>query len=533
MDKSPSLKFALGVFSIFVLDMRPCGGIISPTDEIRRIEIMAFRQVEDEVYGKAGDAVRAATRPDPDTSHEGRADLVSAAAALVLERAMPNLFAKTHETSADRYLEQGTREWRALHGATARYIDKSINEPEAIKSPGEGVGMIVSDVIQRVSAHKIVNAAGNREIIPLLNEDQAILMHMARQDQRLLLDFSHISTGSVDRISPDMSDSLAEVLGGRLDNGLEHEIDRAARAVDSIVEREKNADQNISRMMMPIEEESFEKIDAFHRYGISTDNMMLDTALDLLSQQHTEPTLDPSYPMSIAQARLYNEGYHSYASSPSELASMAISDAAIIEAARDNYDDLSEDNQLKASGDYHLIETEGETQAIERRILHSLDTPALDKLKLEVMYLNSPFSEEFEHYRNKALDRVAAQASRSPEGPANPVFDEVAKSATAILKKHDNIEDSAFVDIADALDYFHARKPGGDRSLVNSADNLLLRLDDRSMSKSKEFDALSESVEKASAHLAKESAEPAKEASKGPSPLAQQLAAALSQGMGR
>ena len=190
-----------------------------------------FRQIDDRFYGQAGKAISAASDAGVVYPEYDNAELVAAAASVALERGAPRLIAQTYDIGADSYLKQGSQAWRKLHPAVARFVETDLNESEAIPSRGEGVRMVVADVIQAESARKVVMAAGNKDFEDMLNPEQTELMRMARNDQSFLRDLSSISIGSLDRLSPETAGSLKEALDAPIPGRLGQEVSLLSRAV--------------------------------------------------------------------------------------------------------------------------------------------------------------------------------------------------------------------------------------------------------------------------------------------------------------
>jgi hypothetical protein len=529
---------------------------------------MAFRNLGDEFRVQATEAIAASGKPGTEYSEYDSADLVAAAAAIALERGAPNLFASTHETKAARYMEQGTREWRALLDATARFIEKDVNGSEAIGSRGEGVGIVVADVLQTVQAHKILSAAGNKDMELLLNDHQKGIMEEARKDQGLLRDMSFISRGMFESLSPEMAESLETALATPLGGRLGEEVSLMKRAVDGIVDRDEQRSEEMRmneeayRGFSPISDSAFERVERFHREALSTGDKPLDKAMNLLTSQGMmdRGSLSWSNPMMIAQARIYQEGYSGFTPASADLASMAVSDANIIQAARHDFKDTSVENDFKGEGHYHLLE-DREAIRIERQIMFADATPPIDKVRLEVGMIESAGIAGVDRAHMRAKEGV----SYEPD-----ILDEMAKAADAVLKRHDNVEDRSFTQMEEALVNFRAGKDGSKGVLVESADFLASRMDDLSISNSKEWEDLSKSVDRAlgispekvesraasmaafeserkenpvehvkedkasrADHMAALQQEGGAEQRKPPTQLGQQLAAALGQGFGR
>lgn len=455
-----------------------------------------FRQIDDRFYGQAGKAISAASDAGVVYPEYDNAELVAAAASVALERGAPRLIAQTYDIGADSYLKQGSQAWRKLHPAVARFVETDLNESEAIPSRGEGVRMVVADVIQAESARKVVMAAGNKDFEDMLNPEQTELMRMARNDQSFLRDLSSISIGSLDRLSPETAGSLKEALDAPIPGRLGQEVSLLSRAVDGIVDREEALDERLAGAegvlgrFSEIPDELRERVQDFHRNGVSTGTKEIDSAMVLLSEMGKVPeNLHPNDPIMIAQARLLHESMEGVSKSSSELASMALSDAQIMIEGRREYM-MTEmmpgiDSDIRGQGQYHLLE-ERDQARIERDIVYGMKTAPIEKVRLEVMALETSGV--------AAIDRARV---KQDEARIDPVLaEEVAKAAGAVMDRHPEDENHAFVQMGHALsDFHHGRRD--DRSLVEAAEELAQSMDDRSMSGGKEWEGLSVAVDRA------------------------------------
>ena len=97
---------------------------------------------------------------------------------------------------------------------------------------------------------------------------------------------------------------------------------------------------------------------------------------------------------------------------------MAVSDANIMQAARDNYNDTSAENEFKGEGQYHLLE-DREAVRVERQIMFADVVPAIDKVRLEVAMLESAGIAGLD--RAHFQSRAASMASFEAERTENPV----------------------------------------------------------------------------------------------------------------
>ena len=455
-----------------------------------------FRQIDDSFYKQASEAINASTDAGSVYPEHDSAELVAAAAAVALERGAPRLIAQTYDIGADSYLKQGSQAWRKLHPAVARFVETDLNKSERISSRGDGVRMVVAEVIQAESANKVVMAAGNKDFEDMLNPEQTELMKMARGSHSFLRDLSSISTGSFDRLSPETAESLKVALDAPIPGKLGQEVSLLSRAVDGIVDRQETLDDKLSRAegyekdFLPISETYRNQVQAFHRDGASTGVEAVDGAMELLKKMDKIPEdLNPNDPIMIGQARLLQENMVDVSRSPSDLASMAISDAAIMhDARRKVMADPKPFPELDAigQGDYDTVGVSEGSGNLLRRIIYGLETPPIDKIRLEV--------EMLETSGVAAIDRARVKQDEARIDPK--LADEVAKAAGAVMDRHPEDGDYAFVQMGHALsDFYHGRR--NDRDLVEAAEELANSMDDRAMSGSKEWEAMSVSVDKA------------------------------------
>jgi len=470
---------------------------------------MAFRQIDDEFYKAAGQAIDASGKPGTVYPEYDGAELVAAGAALALERGAPRLMAKTYDTGASQYLAQGSRAWAPLHGAVARFSETDLNESEAIASRGDGVKMVVSDVLQRVSARRVIQGADLPDLEPLLNEGQMKMAERARVDSAFRKDMSSIAVGDFQAVSPDMSASLKEALDAPLTGKIGEEVSLMSRAVDGIVDRdEKMGEQMLANegalgQFSPISKDSMDRVVAFHKDGISTRSDTMDASLKLLSDQgHVPESLNPNEPIMIAQARLLQDARSGFSDAPADLASMALSDADIMTRGRMAMDDPTPDVDRIGQGRYHELDDSVQAH-YERLIVFGMKTTPLDKVRLEVGMLENSGIAALDRAHFKQKDETVQIA------PENAL--EVATAADVVMNKHSGNDEFAFVQMGHALiDFRHSIPDPGyiendldrmvNRSVVEAAEHLVQTMDDKSMSGSPEWEALSKSVDKAMGH---------------------------------
>lgn len=385
---------------------------------------MTFRTIDDDLYGKAGQAIRAARNTDAAYPEHDNAELVASAAALALERGAPKLIAFSYETTAEDYLKQGSIPWRSMHSAVARFIDTDLNESEALSERSDSVKMVVSQVLQQVSAKKVVEVAEIRDFEEFANPQHIELAKMCRSDVSFMKDMRSVAVGFFDRVSDEMAPLLKEALDAPIPGKLGQEVALLTRAVDGIVHREEkltershHADGALGKFT-PLSGESLDKVFGFYFNGESTGNDSIDAAFSLIREHKQLTSLNhDNDPLVMAQARLIQENRSDLSMAPADLAAMALSDAAIMQKARDKLygydvmDDKIQDEPVMVSspeemktvstifwsvkdldsigqGNYHELVQE-DREVIDRDIVFATKIPAFDRVKLEVAMLEN------------------------------------------------------------------------------------------------------------------------------------------------
>lgn len=415
---------------------------------------MPFREIEDQFYKQAGYAIDASRGGD--YFEYDHAELVAASAAIALERGAPRLIASSYDTPAESYLEQGSQAWRRLHSGVARFIETDANESKSIWSAGKGVDMVVGDVLQQVSARKIAMAAENRDFEPWLNEAQLEMARAARVDERLRKDIGLISTGSYSALSDGISDQLDRALKEPLTGSIGLHASRGRTAVDAIadrseelLERVSSAEGGFAFMFTPVSKESMDKVVAFHRDHVPTGNPAIDRTMEMLSGTgRTGWPSDIEEPIMIAQARLIEDRAYHVASMPSDMAVMALTDAAIMREARAELDP-DHDTDLKARGRYDLL-PEDMAEKVGRMIVFGQRTLPTDRIRMEL----------------EMMDRADGMERIRPE-----LADEVARTAGRLVDANRDDHSPEMVDMSHRLsDHYHGRRD--DRALVDAAQHL-------------------------------------------------------------
>ena len=357
---------------------------------------MKFREVSDDLYQEAGDVIKAANGNGPRVFP--KVEMVATGAALALERGAPRILAASYDTSADEYLKEGSRAWRKMHGATARYLDFEKTDLSAdILAPSEGIKMIVADVAQRISADKIVNAAKNKDLEELLLPEQKALAEMAREDKTFRDNMALIAVGSFERLSPDVAKAFGEALETPMGGRLQREVEIIGQAVNGFSMREASVrqafiDGDEIDFLKPISDDSHMAVRRFHEVGAKAGDPVIEDAMELLARSgHVPANLNSNSPIMIAQARLVENNFFDLVHRPSDYAAIALSDAAIMEKARKSHSHDIETQSI-ADGAYHELPEE-KMREIQQRILSAEATPAIDRLRLEMNHIdNSPAS---------------------------------------------------------------------------------------------------------------------------------------------
>lgn len=356
---------------------------------------MGFRRVDDLHFESATQAIDSARRGG--YAGKDKADIIAAGAALSLERGAPGLMSDNHETKADRYLDQNTLPWSKLHCAVSRFIETSQTAPEEIGSPGDGVRRVVADIAQQVSAMKVLAAAGNKDFETSLNSAQRELAENARLDPSFKRQIASIKVGDYHELSPDMSSAMEQALKLPLESSLEKEVVKVGMAVSAIIKREEGRAIEIfgEENFASFSPQSSRRVLDFHAEGVTTKFPRVDAALMLLAERGRGMDFGAMDPADqIAQARLVAEGEKHAGADPSYLAARAITDAKMINAARDSIKSEvhpSPQMEAMASGNYEKLDPARQSEVAHALKSASL-TPAIDKVTIEVAKLDKGLS---------------------------------------------------------------------------------------------------------------------------------------------
>lgn len=406
---------------------------------------MSFKEVDDHSRVQAGEAIRTALGNGNNVSRPNQSlEYVAAGAALALERGAPNLMTLSYGLDAGDYLNEGSRAWSSLHGALSQVINTDLDEAKPIPSYGDLVKQTVGNVLQTSSARQVLMAAGNNDMRMGLNDAQLSLVDMCREDQGLLRQMSFIAVGSYERLSPEMSEGLADALSQPIPGKPGLEAESVAKSVDSLVNRleilhgnYENTNDGLSPRFMPISQDSLNKVVDFHNTPFpeeskSTGDPKIDAAMSILFDQERVPmNLDVNNPIMIAQARLIEEGASRYTDSPADLAAMAITDARIMTQATSHMMDLdfetnhiadrrhvvafagmnAADLESVSKGEYHKIDPSHQDNVAYAMALGTA-VPPIDRLRLEVATQNG----ESPSFAMQGVETKSAEKLSNPAG---------------------------------------------------------------------------------------------------------------------
>lgn len=122
-------------------------------------------QVSDEINREAGDVIRAVSGKGPRLEVEPHPgfEAIVAGAAKALEKGAPHALYDSRSTPAERWLEDGTNEWRHFHSATALALNNARGKGEIVVSTTEEIMThIVSDVLTQTGAKRMSMAVADR-----------------------------------------------------------------------------------------------------------------------------------------------------------------------------------------------------------------------------------------------------------------------------------------------------------------------------------------------------------------------------------
>ncbi len=171
-----------------------------------------FRNVDDEHYGEAADIIAAAGDARKAGSVDMREASLIAAAALSLEKGAPHALYQSHATTAERYLQQGTREWRFLQGATAHYLAEKRGGNEDLAKPQEGLEFILNDARLRMTAARVTSALQLSDLRASLTPLEDAVYLNAKNDPKMTAALGHVQVGNYPALSDDMQKEFHENL---------------------------------------------------------------------------------------------------------------------------------------------------------------------------------------------------------------------------------------------------------------------------------------------------------------------------------
>ena len=197
-----------------------------------------FEPIPDKTYEEAGRIIRAAESPDGTLlQHESlpNVQLIVAAAAIALERGAPNLLYDAHDQEAQRYLQQGTTEWRLMHQAVARAIEQDRTGRTLFEEQSDLLTHIVSDVVVMAQARKLDFAIRTNDpnIDAGLPAPSLQTVELARRDAGLAAEIKQVSLGLYYNLDPTRQQAVdTDLKLGRL---LGPELQRSVRDADGVL----------------------------------------------------------------------------------------------------------------------------------------------------------------------------------------------------------------------------------------------------------------------------------------------------------
>jgi len=205
-----------------------------------------FRQISDEVYGEAGAILRyvhkGGTPPEVEVLPEF--ERIVAASALALEKAAPNLLYSSHETEAERWVQEGTNEWRMMHQATARAIDMHRSREAQFDEPNDVMTYILADVATQAQARKLDLAIRlGKPFEEGLTESQVNTVEYARGDKDVTMDIRNETAGRYELLDSYAQRDIASdlVAGTYLSKELKAEISASYSIIDQAM-RDRGSD---------------------------------------------------------------------------------------------------------------------------------------------------------------------------------------------------------------------------------------------------------------------------------------------------
>ena len=196
-----------------------------------------FRAIPDSVYKEAGDVVmhahRGGTPPEVEVM-PGFGAMVSASA-LALEKGAPHTVFDTQETSAERYLDQGTNEWRMFHRSVARVIDLHRTGEQQFDEPNDVMNHIVGDVANQGRMRRVEMALTNSHpaFLEGVSERDRDLVQYARDDDMLAAEIKSEAMGAYEKLPRFSQDEIGSQLitGSKLSPEVKEQISASYTAV--------------------------------------------------------------------------------------------------------------------------------------------------------------------------------------------------------------------------------------------------------------------------------------------------------------
>ena len=135
-----------------------------------------------------------------------------AAAALTLEKGAPHALYQSRETPAERYLLQGTREWRFLQGATAHYLAEKQGGNEAMQNPQSGLEFILNDARLRMTAARVSSAIEDSYLRETLTPLEDAVYLNAKDNKEMTAALERVRVGDYTALTETMQKEFHENL---------------------------------------------------------------------------------------------------------------------------------------------------------------------------------------------------------------------------------------------------------------------------------------------------------------------------------
>lgn len=131
-----------------------------------------FNEISDKTYGLAGELIRSVEGKGdrPEVEIFPGFEAMIAGTAVAMEKHAPHALYSSHESTADRWVKQGTNEWRHMHTAVARVMDMHANAQFDMRpKPEDVMSFMAADLIHQTSFARVDTAIRLKD--PAFRED--------------------------------------------------------------------------------------------------------------------------------------------------------------------------------------------------------------------------------------------------------------------------------------------------------------------------------------------------------------------------